>query len=101
MSEKLEMPRLELSQRIETLRQRESQLRLRVAQTQQKLKDTDRKLSSQQKIALGAALLRALEERPQACEQMRRFLVPFITRQTDIDALKTTILFQEASNDAE
>ncbi|WP_445682052.1 hypothetical protein [Radicibacter daui] len=101
MSEKLEVPRLELSQRIETLRQRESQLRLRVAQTQQKLKDTDRKLSAQQKIALGAALLRALEAKPQTCEQMRRFLIPHITRQTDIDALKSTILFRDVGNEAE
>lgn len=49
-----------------------------------------RKLQATRKIALGAAVLRAVEADPSCLPTLRAVLLPHITRQADIDALYGT-----------
>jgi hypothetical protein len=50
----------------------------------------DRRLAAQQKITLGAALLRAAEHEPRALPGLRRLLAPHITRDVDRACLRGT-----------
>jgi len=80
----------ELLERLAAARERERRARATTARLQRQLAATDRKLAAQQKITLGAAILRAVEAEPRHAEALRRLLHPHVTRETDRACLTGT-----------
>lgn len=80
----------ELAARLERARERERRARAAASRLQRQLVTVDRRLASQQKITLGAALLRAVEHEPRHVDALRRLLAPHIIRETDRTCLRGT-----------
>jgi hypothetical protein len=80
----------ELTARLEKARERERRARAATARLQRQMVVTDRRLAAQQKITLGAALLRAIEHEPRHTDALRRLLAPHIVRPTDQQCLRGT-----------
>ena len=84
------MTESELAQRLITVREKAKKARAEEARIKRELVKADRHRSASQKIALGAALMRAVEARPESLESVRRLVLPYITRETDRAALAGT-----------
>lgn len=80
----------ELAARLERARERERRARAAASRLQRQLVTVDRHLAAQQKICLGAALLRAVEREPRHADALRRLLAPHILRETDRTCLRGT-----------
>ena len=89
MSDEL-LTNTELQARLEAAQQRVRRARAAEAKLKRALLVTDRKLAATQKIVLGAALLRAVEHHPQHTEALRRLVLPYVTRPSDLAALANT-----------
>ncbi|WP_306712008.1 BAR domain-containing protein [Azospirillum isscasi] len=80
----------ELEARISAAREREKRARNAAARLQRQLVTVDRKLAAQQKIVLGAALLRLAQASPERVDGLRRLVLPHVARPGDRACLAGT-----------
>ena len=57
-------------------------------------------IDKQRKATLGALVLRAVTVQPETLPGLRNLLLPYVTRQTDWDALSSTPFRREVGHDA-
>ncbi|WP_022726956.1 hypothetical protein [Fodinicurvata sediminis] len=92
----------ELTKKLEVARERERKARARVSKLKREMNAMDRKRAAQQKITIGAALLRAAEALSASqVEQLKKLIRPHITRKTDIECLRGTLfeILEETGGD--
>lgn len=82
----------DLTEKLEAARERERKARARVSKLKREMNAMDRRRAAQQKITLGAALLRGAEGLSASqIDSLKRLLHPHIVRQTDRDCLRDTV----------
>lgn len=90
-----------LQTKLATARERERRARATTARLSREIQSVDRKRAAHQKIALGAALLRAVEgDGARHVAGLRRLILPCITRDTDRAALAGTAFDPVADDEA-
>ena len=80
----------EIEARISRFREREKRARAAASRLEKQLVAVDRKLAAQQKIVLGAALLRLAQASPERVDGLRRLVLPYVVRPGDRAGLAGT-----------
>lgn len=88
----------DLTARLEVAKGRLQRAKATTVQLERALAEADRKRAAHQKIALGAALLRAAESNPDRLPGLRNLVLTHITRDVDWNALEGTPFAREVGN---